>query len=76
MLFFFFYFWLHLVNRKRNNLGFFGQQQSKPQKLKMGTNPEEKLEYFSSRETSVYQCSNQTQRSGLNLDLWFILCDV
>lgn len=49
---------------------------SKPQKLKMGNNPEEKLDFFSNRETSVYQCSNQTQWSGLNLDLRFILCDV
>lgn len=49
---------------------------SKPQKLKMGNNPEEKLEFFSNRETLVYRCSNQTRWSGLNLDLRFILCDV
>lgn len=49
---------------------------SKPQKLEMGNNPEEKLELFSSRETLVYQCLNQAQWSGLNLDLRFILCDV
>jgi len=34
---------------------------SKPQKLEMGNNPEKKLELFSNRETLVYQCSNQTQ---------------
>lgn len=49
---------------------------SKPQTLEMGNNPEEELELFSNRETLVYQCSNQTQWSGLNLDPSFILCDV
>lgn len=49
---------------------------SKPQKLEMGSNPEEKLELFTNRETLVYQCSDQTCWSGLNLDLRFISCDV
>lgn len=49
---------------------------SKHQKLEMGNNPEEKLELFSNTETLVYQCSNQSLWSGLNLDLRFILCDV
>lgn len=62
------------VNSNSKNLGFLGQHQTS--KLEMGNNPEEKLELFSNRETLVYQCSNQTQWSGLNLDLRFILCDV